>query len=352
MEMFLLKFTKELRDRHWQVVFVFAGQPADWFAAILTEMDVNWLIARFPLNHRTFWTLRRALRPYRPDTIQTMFISPFSVWLWLLKSSVGAKHLIINDHTSGTVRPKTGFFQLLARWRGWLAGLVIDKVITVSNFIAQRDIQEIYLPAYKVQRIYNGVDTDRYHPRHRTPGQSDAVHISYAGQLIPEKGVLTLLKAYRELVAGTSRPIELRIAGVGPQADELKEFCFRHQLTQVQFLGQIDSVPELYASSDIVVIPSEWDEAFGFVVAEAMACGTAVICSDAGGIPEVLGDPGEAGLIFCKGNIQELKEKLAYLVNEPEVRAALGARGRERAVQLFSLKSMVRQYVSVYQQIE
>ena len=97
----------------------------------------------------------------------------------------------------------------------------------------------------------------------------------------------------------------------------------------------------------MVVVPSEWDEAFGFVVIEALACGAAVVTSDAGGLPEVVGN---AGLTFGRGDPEDLASVLRDLFDHPDRIANYRSRARARAEQ-FSLDRMVAGYVAVYEEL-
>ena len=99
-------------------------------------------------------------------------------------------------------------------------------------------------------------------------------------------------------------------------------------------------------------MPSEVEEACPFTVAEALFRGTAVLASDVGGIPEIIGPPGEAGILFRKGDIKDLKKKLKYLIDSPSHRQQMGIKGRERAKKYFSMDRMVNQYVSVYDKFD
>ena len=239
-------------------------------------------------------------------------------------------------------------FEFLERLRGQVFGLQIDMMITISQFQTERDVHQAYLSRPKYKTIHSGVDLERYSPQSLEEQKGPSTRIAFAGQLTLAKGVLTLLQAFKELLEAGIRNTELFVAGTGPQEEQLKDYCRQHKLAQVHFLGSIDSVPELFRTADVVVVPSEWEESFGLVVVEAMACGTAVICSDAGGIPEVLGDSGEAGLIFRRGDISELKQKIRQLIASPETRQQMGRRGRARAEQCFSVQKMVDGYVSVF----
>jgi len=115
-----------------------------------------------------------------------------------------------------------------------------------------------------------------------------------------------------------------------------------------EWLGRIDWVPRLFAEADIAVFPSTWAEAFGFVVAEAMACETCVVVSDVGGIPEVVG---EDGIIVPTGDVSALQEALVKLIDDPLLRRRLGASARCRVLQKFTIEKMVEGYAAVIQDV-
>ena len=120
---------------------------------------------------------------------------------------------------------------------------------------------------------------------------------------------------------------------------------------KVEFLGQVEDVPALFRSADLAVFPSRWEEAFGLVVAEAMACGTPVVASDAGGIPEVIGRDSRVGLVFRNGDVEDLEREIRYLITDPEMRARMGQAARERAEREFSIGRMVEEYASLYEEL-
>jgi glycosyltransferase involved in cell wall biosynthesis len=338
MDEYVLRFIDGIRQRGWRASFAFAGEPSAEFRQELRKRDAGYIVVSFPLKWRSAWRIAKELRRRRPAILLTSFISPFNSRILALKMIGLAKRLVMIDQSSGAVSSKRGWRRRLARLRGWMAGRLVDRVLPVSDANARRDVQDVFLPARKVQRIYNGIVLERFNPVvQRAPGPP---RIVYVGQLIPEKGILTLLKAFRQLPAD----VELTIAGRGRQEAELREFCRASALDRVRFVGHIAAVAELFAGADVVVVPSEWEEAFGFVAAEAMACGAAVIVSDAGGLPEVVG---EAGLVFRRGDALDLEVKLRQLIDAPEIRLELSRRARERAVEMFSLDCCITNHLAV-----
>jgi glycosyltransferase involved in cell wall biosynthesis len=319
------------------------------FKASLAELDSPYLIGRFPLTGRNGAALGRQLRKHHPDVVHTHFVSKFDFGLRPLKRLSGARWLVVSDQSSGAASRKLPLVRLLARLRGWWVGTYIHQVIAVSEFVRRRNAVDVHFPASKIRVVYNGVDTDRFVPL-------DVPHpggftIAYAGQLITEKGVLTLLRAVAAVVAAGG-DIRALIAGEGSQRRELEAYCDAAGLRgRVEFLGQIDWVSRLFATADVVVVPSEWEEAFGFVAAEAAACGACLVASDAGALPEVIGIDGKAGVIFARGDSADLARRLTELMANPDGREQLRRSARERAISQFSIERMVDGYCRYYEEI-
>lgn len=202
-----------------------------------------------------------------------------------------------------------------------------------------------------------GVDPDLFavpRPRQRP---SQGLVIGYAGGLVPEKGVETLLRA----VALCCRPdwseqgptsYQLRIAGTGPEHDVLAGLATQLGLnSQVEFLGKVSSIemPEFYHSIDVLVLPSRttrsWKEQFGRVLVEAMASGVPVVGSDSGEIPHVIGN---SGIVFPEGDVAALARSLARLAAEPGQRATLAARGRAHVLARFTQQRIAEATYAVY----
>jgi glycosyltransferase involved in cell wall biosynthesis len=192
-----------------------------------------------------------------------------------------------------------------------------------------------------------GVDPELFHPGRRTEGRGFIV--GYAGRLVEEKGVDLLLESLSGL-EGTWRSYVL---GAGPALVALQSQAKRLGFAdRVSFDAQIPSsqMPAYYQQLDALVIPSRtrpnWKEQFGRVIVEAMACGVPVIGSDSGEIPHVIGD---AGLIFPEGQVDVLRAHLARLLGDPNLRADLSRRGRERVLERFTQAQIAAQTYRVYQ---
>jgi glycosyltransferase involved in cell wall biosynthesis len=119
----------------------------------------------------------------------------------------------------------------------------------------------------------------------------------------------------------------------------------------VTFLGWVANaeLPPYYRAATVSVIPS-LEEGFGIPAAEAMGCETAVVASDAGGLPEVV-QHGVTGLVVPRGDSAALAEAIGALLADPERRAAMGRAGRERALRLFDWDRSAEQFEGIYGEV-
>ncbi len=196
-----------------------------------------------------------------------------------------------------------------------------------------------------------GVDTAAYRPpAYRDQGRGFVIG-SANRRLVPEKGVDVLLRAAAKL-PGIWR---VQIAGDGPERPLLQKLS--HELgiaDRVQFDGPIPSaqMPGYLQQMDVMVLPSRtrpnWKEQFGRVLVEAMACETAVIGSDSGEIPHVIGD---AGLIFPEDDVDALHAHLLQLMQSPDLRDELGRKGRARVLDRYTQSQIAAQTVAVYRKM-
>lgn len=198
-----------------------------------------------------------------------------------------------------------------------------------------------------------GVDPHLFAPAAAPPDETPAppLRIGYAGGLLPEKGVDLLLRA----CAGLPAPWRLLLAGEGEQRGALEQLAGALGVAQnVEFLGRRGSgdMAAFYQGLDVFVLPSRtqpnWMEQFGRVLVEAMACAVPVIGSSSGEIPHVIGD---GGLVCPEGDAVALAGCLQALADSPAQRAALGAAGRRRALQHFTMRHIAEQTLAVYERL-
>ena len=213
-------------------------------------------------------------------------------------------------------------------------------------------------PSEKFRVIYNGLDPKLYAPadgdrrllRKRYGLTNEEIpSIACVARLRPGKGQETLLRALAHLPTQNYRCL---LVGDGPQRQSVERLARELNLgDRVKFLGarDHDEITQILQLADIFVLPSRW-EGMPMAIMEAMAAGLPVIATDVGGTGELVVH-GDTGLLVRVGDVAGLAREIARLLDDPELRRRLGARGRERIVKKFSLDKTVREYGALYEEL-
>jgi glycosyltransferase involved in cell wall biosynthesis len=245
--------------------------------------------------------------------------------------------IVVHDHTSGVRTAPRGVRRLLKRARQWIPGSTADRVIAVSDFVADRKVSVDLVPAARVRRVWNS-----RHPVERDPDARPRLLrefdippgpvVACACRATPEKGVAQLLRAFGSVWQESpenARPT-LVYFGDGPQLEDLHAITRSLDCDSIILAGYRPDAADLLAGADICVVPSVWHEAFGLAVLEPMSYGIPVIASRVGGIPELVED-GTTGLLVEPGNELALARALKQLLDHPAEREQMGRQARERA---------------------
>jgi len=224
---------------------------------------------------------------------------------------------------------------VIQRWMGNYEK--VDRFIAPSQFM--RDSVLHRFPEERVTVLYNGIHVKSY-----DVSQRDRGYVLFLGRISAEKGVETLLRSH----AASIIKWPLRIAGIGPLAEDLKG-----RYPGADFVGHLsgDELHRTIAEAAIIVLPSQCFENCPMSVLEAMAYGKPVVGSRIGGIPELVVD-GETGLLFDAGNVSELQEKLGMLMASPVLRQAMGRAARERVEKAFSQERHNAGLMDIYGSLE
>lgn len=218
----------------------------------------------------------------------------------------------------------------------------VDAYVAISQFVKDQLIQIGGLPPEKIVLLYAGVDTDIFKPVPRTP--HDTLQIAFVGQIMLEKGIDKLIDIVIEL--SKVRKVKLNIIGDGNLKSLLMKKTKDHpEINWVGYLNGQAKVAEFYATSDVVVLPNRWDEAFSYIPLESMASGTAIVASHVGGNAEAIID-GKTGRLFDKNNDRELYDILKNTTIEDFWE--MGVHGREHALKNFTLELFGKKYRSLY----
>jgi starch synthase len=279
-----------------------------------------------------------------------------------LSSLLYAVPHVLTAHSLEPLRPwkaeQLGGGYELSSWCERTAMLSASAVIAVSHGMAA-DIHVSYpeVPADRVHVIHNGIDAQQYSPdlgrdvldRYGIePGRPSVVFI---GRVTRQKGLPVLLRAAAQiepsaqlvLCAGQADTAELQ-AEVTGLVDRLR--ASRSGVIWLPGMLAKPEVIQILSHATAFVCPSEY-EPLGIVNLEAMACGSAVVASAVGGIPEVVAD-GETGLLVPAGDEAALASAINALIRDPARAAMFGSRGRQRAVVEFSWDRIAAQTAELY----
>jgi glycosyltransferase involved in cell wall biosynthesis len=145
-------------------------------------------------------------------------------------------------------------------------------------------------------------------------------------------------------------PFELLLVGDGPTEYAVRRRAYDLGIEdRVRFLGSRDDIAELMAASDIYVLATNW-EGLPRSIIEALRAGLPVVATELAGIPELVTHD-DNGYLVARGDAGELAEMLGRLVFDPELRARMGARSRERYEAQFTFERMYRRTVGVYESV-
>ena len=177
------------------------------------------------------------------------------------------------------------------------------------------------------------------------------------GRLIDWKGTKYLITAMKEIIKKIPNA-KLVIGGIGPEKENLEKLTEELKLkNNVIFTGYIEDIDLLkyYASSDIFVLPSinlnGHTETLGVVLLEAMACGTPVIGSNVGGIPDIIKD-GYNGFLVSEKSPEDLADKIIELLSNKELAEEFATNGLKTVQEKFSWISVTERFIEVYEEFK
>ena len=298
--------------------------------------------------------LRAALAPFGPDVVHTNGLK-----MHLLGGFAADAPVVWHVHDYlGTRRVS----QRLLRWNAARCAAVIANSESVAH-----DVRAALRSGVEVTRMYNALDLDRFTPAGDAldldrlsglgPPPAGTVRVGLVGTFARWKGHETFLRALAALPAGAS--VRAYIVG-GPvyqtddsqyAVDDLRAAADRLDIAgRLGFTGTVDRADAALRALDVVVHASTSPEPFGLVIAEAMACGRAIVVSHAGGAAELV-TPGVDALTHEPGDAAGLATAIHGLAIDPALRAALGRAARRTAEARFDRARLAVELIRVYEAV-
>lgn len=286
--------------------------------------------------------LRATIAATRPDVVHSYLVTP-NIASALLKRSLHRP--VVWD-----LRAADMDLSLYGPFERWTFSLtrrlasVPDRIVVNSSAGFEHHREHGY-PQDKMVLIHNGIDTDYFAPdpqgrermRRAWNVPADRLLVGFVGRDDPTKDLATFLATTR-IVRSAMPSVSFACVGITKNGSS----------DDVVFLGPSSDMPAVYNAFDVLVSSSK-SEGFPNVIAEAMACGTPSIATDAGDSRNIIGDDSK---IVGLGDAQELGDVLlAELQKGQEALAEEGSNGRRRIVENFSVETMVESYERVYREV-
>lgn len=331
------KFRPEIiyfhREEQMLPEFIQAGIPCSIFPVEGGELTL-----------REMWRLSRLIKRLKPDIVHVHLFhaSRFGA---MAAYMAGISRIIRTRHNVAEPGVKPGKKDRI--W-GVLLPVILDQTVAVSKAIAAQNRTP--------HVIYNGVDTNFFNPEVFDQSQQKIFSaefgvngspvIGIAARLTRQKGHVNLLKAFSLLL--TDYPdAQLLIAGDGEERATLEQLVIELKLTErVSFLGPIRKVREFLSVLDLFVHPSIF-EGLGIAVIEAMSMALPIVATKVDGLTELITD-GVEGILVEPDNSEELSSAMGRVLGDPSLLRELGRQARLKAVDKFSIETMVKKYEELY----
>jgi len=283
---------------------------------------------------------------YSLDVLHVHYAMPFATSAYLAKQIMLPRSLGVVTTLHGTditvVGAEPSFFRITQ-----FSMQSSDRLTAVSRFLKER-AEATFGTTRPIEVIYNFVDPQVFAPKRASrirlggPGTKVLMH---ASNFRPVKNIPVVIQVFSEVRKRLQA--KLVMVGDGPEkagAEQLAREMGVHR--DVLFLGNQDCMEEMLPLADVFLLPSS-SESFGLVALEAMSAEVPVVCSNAGGLPEVV-EHGFTGFLHEPAHVAGYTASVLKLLANDGLRRTMGRRARRVAVERFSAEEMVGRYVQVY----
>ncbi len=277
------------------------------------------------------WGGRRLIREWQPDVMAAFFGIPSGVAAWIFHLLTGIPYTI--SLLGGDVPGFTGIgLELHYRLLKPLIRVIWRKAAGVTaNSVGLANLAQQTTPELDIQVIVNGIDTEQFCPAETPPPAP--VRVLFIGRLVEHKAPGDLIQAAALLKQKDIAPFVIEFVGDGPLRESLENLSVELAVDdRVEFSGwwPFEQLADKYRSAHVFCLPS-LHEGMPYVVVQAMACGLPIVGTDSIGMQELVVD-GENGFLIPISTPDQLADRLAAVINDPDLRARMGIKAREYAL--------------------
>lgn len=303
-----------------------------------------WELVLFGLS--ALWHVSLFVARNKVDFIQAYFAVPAGWVAWIINLVTGIPYGIYfggSDVPGSNPSRYKMIYPILTPllkiiWRRAAFRTVCSQELVRLGNLADPTVDFVCIP--------NGVETTRFKPTGRP--QNQPIKILFIGRLIYRKGFQRVVQALPLVRQETSKPFEVEVVGTGAARAMLGEMADSLGVTDlIRYVGIVpyNELEKSYQGADVFVLTS-LSEGMPSVILEAMGCGLPIVASNVGGNNEIVED-GKSGYLIEGDNTEMLAKRLAALINDDSLRAAMGARSRELSLQ-YDWDNIMDKYEELY----
>jgi glycosyltransferase involved in cell wall biosynthesis len=311
------------------------------------------LCERVDMTHlgdpRPAWVLRRLLRRWDPDIVQSHGARPN----FYTRLAAGRAPLISTIHNALTDYPVSFWRKKLYQWMDYSTAWRSDRVVCVAEALRREVTKRLPQVSPRAMVIHNGVDLERFNPARydresirAALGLDDLWTLGIVGRMTDQKGHVFLFEALanaRDILP----PYRLLVVGDGPRRSLLEEKVREYNLTgSVQFLGVRHDIPEILSALDALIMPSV-SEGFPYVLLEALAMELPVVASLVKGVDEIIRD-GDEGYAIVPRSPERILEALVAIWRQRDEARRRAKLGRCRVRNDFSIAASIQKWERLY----
>jgi N-acetyl-alpha-D-glucosaminyl L-malate synthase BshA len=349
----------ELAQRGHEIHFISYAQPfrLPHFMERVYFHEVE--MTRYPLFEHNNYSLSLAAVMHEVaireelDLLHVHYAIPHATSAWVAKEMLGGAHplkIVTTLHgTDITLVGQERAYGEITRF----SILRSDGITSVSHYLKDETVARFRVPPERIEVIPNFVDPTLY-DRRRYPCRKQAI-LRTDEKLVMHVSNFRAVKRVRDVVkifarAAEEVPARLVFIGDGPDRPEAQDQAQELGVAdRVVFLGKQDSVAELMACADLMLLPSQ-SESFGLVALEAMAAGVPVVATNVGGLPEVV-ESGVTGYLGEVGDTEAMGDAAARILRDPRGWAEMSEAARSLAVERYGVEAIIPRYERYYERI-
>lgn len=344
--------------RRYRHAVVAMTEVAPAFSRRVQREDVGFHSLHKPPGHglKVYPALYRLCRQLRPDVLHTRNLAPLECqaagWAARVPARVHGEHGRDIDDLDGSNKRY--------QWARRIYSPFVQRYVALSRDLEQYLTQQVGLAGSRIERICNGVDSERFHPApQRAPIEGSPFNApglwlaGTVGRMQSVKAQTVLAEAFVQALQrqpALRERLRLVLVGDGPLRAQAQAILQQAGVADLAWLpGERTDVPDVMRGLDCFVLPS-LAEGISNTILEAMSSGLPVLATAVGGNADLV-DDGRTGVIVPAGDPGAMATALAQLAGDPQAAAAMGQAGRQAVLQRFSLQAMVASYEALYDRL-